>query len=71
MAQNASEMNKNYHFWVRIHFGYFKPWFGAFYAVFITLFAAGGCINPLAPPGAPLNPLVHPSDPWYVILDHI
>ena len=56
MAQNSSEMNKNYPFWVRIHFGYFKPWFGAIFAVFITLFAAGGSVDPLAPPGAPWRP---------------
>ena len=29
---------------------------GPIFAVFITLFAAGGSVDPLAPPGAPWRP---------------
>ena len=38
MAPNASKMNKHHPFWVRIHFGYFKPWFGATFCSFYHSF---------------------------------
>ena len=38
MAPNAPEMNKNHLFWVRTHFGCFKPWFGAIILLFYHSF---------------------------------
>ena len=47
--------------------------FGPLYCCFITLFGAGGILDP---PGTPWHPLAPPwtpwcpHDPWYVILGH-
>ena len=53
MAPNTSKMNKYHPFWVRTHFGYFKPWFGAIILLFYHSFwrqgAPGGSRLPPAP----------------------
>ena len=73
MAPNAPEMNKNHLFWVRTHFGCFKPWFGAIVLLFYHSFLHRGYPrppwSPVVLPGAPMDPW-SPHDPWYVILDH-
>ena len=38
MTPNVSEMSKYHPFWVRTHFGYFKPWFGAIILLFYHSF---------------------------------
>ena len=61
MAPNAPEMSKYHPFWVMTHFEYFKPRFGVIILLFITLFGAGGSLDP---PGAPWYPLAPPCTPW-------
>ena len=48
MAPNAPEMNKNHLFWVRTHFGCFKPWFGAIILLFYHSFWRRGQARGLA-----------------------
>ena len=73
MVPNDSKMNKNHPFWVRTHFGYFKPWFEAIVLLFYHSFLHRGYPrppwSPVVLPGAPMDPW-SPHDPWYVILDH-
>ena len=63
MAPNASKMIKNHPFWVRTHFGYFKPWFGAIILLFYHSFWRLGTLDPLAPPSAPWRPPGPPGAP--------
>ena len=77
MAPNASEMSKYQPFWVRTHFGYFKPWFGVIILLFYHSFWRRGYPGtPGAPPGARRRPPGPPGAPMtpgmssWVIVSH-
>ena len=72
MAPNASELSIYHPFWVRTHFGCFKPWFGVIILLFYSFWPQIYSSDPwrLPDPLVPPWPLVCHPEPYPVILGH-